>query len=236
MLEKIFENNEYLVINKPAGVLTHGAPHIKESSLVDDLLKEYPDITKVGEDPDRPGIMHRLDRLASGLMVIAKNQASFDNLKSQFQKRTIKKYYTALVHGKIEQADGEINFQIKRSSQGNKMAALPLTFKGEANKDGRQATTEFIVLKKFINYTLLKVKIKTGRTHQIRVHLAAFGHPIVGDDLYGTRKTKDKNKKLGITRLFLVADNLEFSDLQNYRQNFAIKLPNELNEILLKVK
>lgn len=234
--KKIKENKEFLVINKPAGLLVHGAGHIKEKTLADQLLKDYPGLAKVGEDPERPAIVHRLDKLVSGLMVIPKTQASFDNLKEQFQARKIGKEYTALVYGQIETDEGEIDFPIKRSSRGFKMAAIPKTIKKETNPDGRQAITEFRVIKKFINYALLKVKIKTGRTHQIRVHLLAFGHPIAGDDLYSTKKTREKNKKLNLGRIFLVATKLGFKDLDGVGQEFEIGLPKELEEVLEKVK
>ncbi len=232
----INEQPEYIVINKPAGLLTHGAPHIKESNLIDQILTDFPDIANVGEDPFRPGIMHRLDKLASGLLVIARNMDSFDNLKKQFQKRTVSKTYSALVYGQME-GDGErITFPIKRSTKGFKMAAIPNTNKGKKNIDGRQAITDFWVEKKFINYTLLKVKIKTGRTHQIRVHMSAYGHPIVGDDLYGTKKTRIKNKKLNLGRIFLVARKLEFTDLAGEKKTYQINLPTELKEFMKKVK
>ncbi|PIR12937.1 RluA family pseudouridine synthase [Candidatus Falkowbacteria bacterium CG11_big_fil_rev_8_21_14_0_20_39_10] len=234
--KKIKENKEFLIINKPSGLIVHRAGHIKEESLADQLLKKYPKLEKVGEDPSRPGIVHRLDKLVSGLMVIPKTQESFNNLKKQFQERQITKVYTALVYGRIEADEGEIDFPIKRSSQGNKMAAIPKTVKKETNPDGRQAVTEFEVIKKFINYTLLKVKIKTGRTHQIRVHLFAFGHSIVGDDLYSAKKTREKNKKLGLDRIFLAATKLGFKDLDGVYQEFEIGLPEELEEVLGRVK
>ncbi len=232
----IFVNDEFIVINKPAGLIVHGAKHITERSLTDAIIKDFPEVAKIGDDPERPGLMHRLDKLASGLMVIARTQDSFDNLKKQFQKREVAKIYTALVYGKIPQDDGEINFPIDRSTKGFKMAALPLSKNGEANDEGRRAISEFSVIKRFINYTLLRVKIKTGRTHQIRVHLAAYGNPLVGDDLYGTSKTKIKNKKLGLTRIYLVATELSFKDLAGKTHHFQIYLPEEFNELLKKIK
>lgn len=232
----IFVNDEFIVINKPAGLIVHGAKHITEPSLTDALVKDFPEVAKVGDDPERPGLMHRLDKLASGLMVIARTQDSFDNLKKQFQKREVEKIYTALVYGKLTPDDGEINFPIDRSAKGFKMAALPLTKDGESNDEGRKAISEFSVIKKFINYTLLRVKIKTGRTHQIRVHLAAYGYPIVGDDLYGTSKTKIKNKKLNTQRIFLVATDLSFKDLAGQIHRFQTELPNEFKELLEKIK
>ncbi|HAM88101.1 MAG: Pseudouridine synthase [Candidatus Falkowbacteria bacterium GW2011_GWC2_38_22] len=233
--ELIDKTEDYLVINKPAGLLTHGAKHIDETSLTDLLLADYPEIAKVGEDESRPGIMHRLDKLASGLIVIARNDEGYADLKKQFQERAISKCYTALAYGKVEKDEDEINFPIERSAKGHKMAALPITIKGKPSFDGRHAITRFEVLKRYINYTLLKVKIETGRTHQIRCHFSAYGCPLVGDDLYATKKTKLKNAKLNLGRIFLVADNLEFTDLNGERKKYSIELPEELKTFLEKI-
>ncbi|PIV51227.1 hypothetical protein CO115_05295 [Candidatus Falkowbacteria bacterium CG_4_9_14_3_um_filter_36_9] len=232
----IKETDAYLIINKPAHLAAHNAPHIKEITLVDILLAKNPDLKKIGENPDRPGIVHRLDKEVSGIMVIPKTQAFFDNIKNQFKERTVTKRYVALVYGQIKKDDGEINFPISRASGGHKMAALPLSVNGKKNGQGRRALTEFKVIKKFINYTLLAVTIKTGRTHQIRAHLAAYGHPIVGDNLYSTKKTRLLNKKLGVNRIFLVANSLAFFDSMNNRQKFKIDLPKNLKEILKIIK
>lgn len=242
--ETIYENDEYLIINKPAGLIAHGAGHIKEETLADQLIHDYPELVKIGDDPSRPGLMHRLDKLASGLMVIAKTQPSFDNLKLQFQKRTTEKEYCALAFGKIAKDDGVIDFPIMRSAKGFRMAALPKTVKGESNEQGRTAITEFMVAKRYINYTLLSVKIITGRTHQIRVHLSAYGNPLVGDDLYGTRKTKILNQKLknyldigtGENRIFLVAIKLSFNDLSGTIQTYSIPLPDNIQNLLNSIK
>jgi 23S rRNA pseudouridine1911/1915/1917 synthase len=232
----IEENQEYLIIDKPAGLTVHGTKFVKGKTLVDVLLKDYPELAKIGEDPDRPGIVHRLDREVSGLMVIPRTQDSFDNIKKQFQKRTVKKNYTGLCYGAFTKKEGEIDFPIARSVEGYKMAALPKTFKGEANEKGKRAITEFHVLEKFINYTLVKVKIKTGRTHQIRVHMSAFGHPLVGDNLYGTKRTREKNDKLKLGRVFLASCELEFTNLAGERKNYQIDLPNPLKEVLKRIK
>ncbi len=229
----IHETDEFLVINKPAGLAVHG---LGNYTLADWLREKYPGILQVGDDPERPGIVHRLDKDVSGLMVIAKTQAAFNGLKKQFQNRTVKKEYTALVYGKIQKDSAIINFPIKRSREGYKMAAMPATTKGEPNEKGRLAETEFRVLKKLINYTLLKIKIKTGRTHQIRVHLAAYDHPIVGDDIYSTAKTRIQNKKLNLGRIFLIADHLAFTDLTSARQDYKIDLADELKNLLKIVK
>jgi len=243
----IFEDENYLVVNKPAGLAVHGGGNIKEATLADWLINYYPPIKTVGEDLTRPGIVHRLDKDVSGLMVVAKTQAAFDDLKGQFKGREINKEYVALVHGKLAAADGEINFPIKRSQAGHKMAALPLNAadllsrrhprgRDQGNISGlfkaREAITFFKTLKNFVNYTLVRVKIKTGRTHQIRVHFFAYGHPLVGDNLYCTKKTKYKNKKIGLGRVFLVADRLSFRDLAGDKRNFTLDLPSELNACL----
>ncbi|MCD4762357.1 RNA pseudouridine synthase [bacterium] len=234
--ELIEINKEYLVINKPAGLLVHGAPHIDDKTLADDLIKRFPEIIKVGDDPFRPGIVHRLDKLASGLMVIARTNESFTGIKAQFMNREIKKTYTALVFGQTSKDEDEILFPIKRSSKGHRMAALPATEKGEKTTEGRKAISKFKVTKKYINYTLLEIRIKTGRTHQIRVHMSAYGHPLVGDDLYGTKKTKIKNKKINLGRFFLVASRLEFRDLAGKTQKYKISLPEDLKKFLTTIK
>ncbi len=234
ILEK---KKEYFIINKPAGLIVHGADHIKEETLVDILLKKYPKLKSIGEDPMRPAIVHRIDKDVSGLMIIPRTQDSFDNIKKQFQKRTLKKEYTALVYGQIEKEQDEIRFPIKRSRDGYKMAALPETLNGEQDlQGGKRAITNFKVIEKFINYTLVKVSIKTGRTHQIRVHMLAYGHPIVGDVLYNTRKTKERNEKFRLARLFLVANKLSFDDLSGERQEYQINLPDKLENFLEKIK
>lgn len=245
----ISETSDYLVIDKPAGLAVHAGGNLKEPTLADWLLAAYPDIKDVGDDPVRPGIVHRLDKEVSGLMVIAKNQPSFNSLKNQFKERTVKKEYTALVHGQISPEWGEIAFPITRSQDGYKMAALPLgseellSRRHPRNRDqgnidswikSKAALTEFETIKKLVNFTLLKVGIKTGRTHQIRVHFFALGHPLVGDPLYFTRKTAEKNKKINLGRIFLVADHLIFRDLQGAEQEFSLELPEELQAALPK--
>ncbi len=225
-IEIIKETPEYLVINKPAGLVMHPAPAYTDITLVDWLLKHYPKIAKIGDDPERPGIVHRLDREASGLVVIAKTQDSFDNLKNQFQDRLISKKYMALVYGADMLDYGEINFNIERSTQGYRMAAKPI------NQSGKVAITHFNVEHRYHNYTLLSLVIKTGRTHQIRAHLSAFNHPIVGDDLYGGPKQRTQNQKFKLGRIFLVAVELGFADLAGERQDFAIALPEDLQKLL----
>jgi len=227
--ELVSETKDYLVINKPAGLLVHEAPGFDETTLVDLILEKFPDIKNVGDDPIRPGIVHRLDREVSGLMVMARNLDMFEHLKKQFKTRSIKKEYVALVYGAPQKTEGEIKFNIDRSeTQEHKMAAVP-----ENENRGRKAITEFELIEKIGNYSLLVLRLKTGRTHQIRVHLNAFGLPIVGDLVYHPKKLKIKIK---INRIFLHAKTLGFTDLSGNWQEFSSNLPDELKKILQTLK
>jgi 23S rRNA pseudouridine1911/1915/1917 synthase len=222
---------DFLVINKPAGLLVHdNVWPPRRPTVAEVVAKKYPEILSLGDSLVRPGIVHRLDKDVSGLMVIPRTAAMFTYLKRQFQYRTIKKCYTALVYGVLSKSEGVINFNLGRSSDGRKMAARP------TNQDGKAALTEYEVIRQWQNYSLLKVVIKTGRTHQIRAHLAAIDHPLVGDDWYGTNKTKLKNKELALDRVFLVASELSFLDLQKKRQKFTTRLPKQLNDLLKQIK
>lgn len=228
-IEIIKDTDDYIVINKPAGLIMHQASDATEPTVVDWFLRQYSLARSVGEDPERPGIIHRLDKEVSGLVVLAKRQTMFDNVKQQFQQRTIKKKYIALVHGAGLPDEGNINFLIERSSQGHKMAAKPLS------QTGKTAISMFTVKERFHNYTLVEVQIKTGRTHQIRAHFSAYGHPVVGDDLYASKKIRLLNKKLNLGRIFLVAVELAFTDLHGEQQAFSIPLPKELTVTLEKL-
>lgn len=230
-IEIIKKTKNYIVLNKPAGLMVHKAPNREDKTLVDFLIKKYPKIKGVGEDEIRPGIVHRLDKEVSGLMVVALNQESFLNLKQQFKNRTIEKYYTALVYGNLEKDEDVIDFPIKRSSKGFKMAAVPNSFFSEKDTT-REAITKFEVLKRFTNFSLVKIKLETGRTHQIRVHFFAINHPLVGDKLYLNKKMSTKNKKIILDRIFLVSNKLSFTDLKGEKQTFEINIPKNLQEII----
>ena len=222
----INETKDYLIIEKPAGLIVHPANNVFEETLTDLLLQKYPNIADVGEDKTRPGIVHRLDKDVSGLMVIARTQEMFNHLKAAFQAHEIKKEYTALVHGELTRDEGIIDFTIQRAKGRGKMAANP------KESDGRESKTEFDVLKRFKNYTLLKLKPKTGRTHQIRVHLKALGHSIVGDKVYRTKKLVEK---IEMDKIFLHADTLGFFDLEKKWQEYKSNMPNDLNKILKEI-
>lgn len=221
-LNVLFENENLLVINKQAGVIVHPADSTQEMTLVDSLLEQYPDIKDVGDDPIRPGIVHRLDKLASGVMIIAKTQEAFDHLKAQFKERKTEKHYRVLVHGNFSEDHGTINFPISRAKNSGRMAAKPVS------QGGKEAITHYEVLTSFQNFDELDVRIETGRTHQIRAHMFASGHPVVGDKLYKQRRTKEKD----IGRLFLHAYSLAIDLPSGERETFTAPLPHELQTIL----
>jgi len=220
----VSEDDNYLIINKPAGLIVHPSlSHPVNDTLINGVLAYYPRIVSVGEDQLRLGIIHRLDREVSGLMVIPKTQTAFFDLKKQFKQHTVHKEYLALVHGQINHKQGSINLNIARSkTKKHKMAA-------HADGQGKTALTEYSVVQQFSHYTYLQVIIHTGRTHQIRVHFNALGYPLVGDRVYCPRSQKTV-VKLG--RIFLHSYKLGFHDLSGNYREFIQELPGELKELL----
>ena len=210
-LEIISETPDWMVINKPAGLLVHPDAKTPHGTLVDLLIAHDPRIAKIGADPERPGIVHRLDREVSGLMIVAKTQAAFDSLQDQFAQRHVKKTYLALVHGEVSHDEGDIKLSLARSTTKARMAALPRTTRnGEKPEEGGKAAwTHYRVVERFVGATLLELQILSGRTHQIRAHLHAIGHPVIGDALYTIRRT-DRN--VHPARMMLESVALEFND------------------------
>ncbi len=234
----IHENPDYLVVMKPAGLLVHPTMAEEPVTLTSWLLKHYPDVQGVGEDPVRPGIVHRLDRHASGLLVIPRTQPMYKHLKKQFQDRVIKKNYTVLVHGTLENDYDSIDFAIDRGHDG-KMVARPKLNQIKLDtvddiQEGKESLTEFTVTQKFTRYTLLDVRIHSGRTHQIRVHMYAYAHPVVGDVLYFNKNLYRKSD-LELGRMFLHATKLCFTDLSDEEKCFEAELPEELQTYLGKL-
>jgi len=221
----VFEDENYLVINKPAGLLTHSAlpagrqaPGKNQASLVDWLVVQAPAIKTVGDEPaTRPGLVHRLDKETSGVMIVAKTQAAFESLKQQFANRQVKKEYLAWVYGKIAKDQGEINFSIARSESQARMAARPVS------QGGKAALTEFLVLERKPHLTLVQAMPKTGATHQIRAHFFALGHPVVGDPLYKIKRYKQQ----AVSRMLLHARRLGFRDLTGEWREFVVEPPAE---------
>lgn len=225
----IDQTEEFLVLEKPHGLLVHPTDKGEINTLADWVMQKFPQAKKIGDDPNRPAIVHRLDKEVSGLIVIPLTQNSFDNLKKQFQDRTIQKEYTALVHGQMINRSGEINTPIERDKKTGLMKVQ------NAKQGGKVALTIYEVTKKFINYTLLKVQIKTGRMHQIRAHLYSIGHSIVGDKLYQTKDLRKKKKVLP-QRIFLHSHFLKFKDLEGNWMEYHSKLPGELENFLNNIK
>ncbi len=196
-LRIVCEDDDVLVVDKPAGLTVHPAPGHPEHTLVNAVLSHLPELPETG-DRLRPGIVHRLDRDTSGLIIVAKNARAHMNLSDQFRKRSVGKVYLALAEGRLEPRDGVIEAPVGRDrSHRERMAVVD-----EAH--GRAARTGYHVLRYVDGYTLLEVKPETGRTHQIRVHLAAIGHPVAGDRVYGAKGT-------GFPRQFLHAHRLAFN-------------------------
>lgn len=178
-LDIVYEDDDVIVINKPQGMVVHPAPGHDEHTLVNALLYHCPLSTINGTF--RPGIVHRIDKDTSGLLMVAKNDKAHRSLAKQLKDKTNIREYVALVHGRIAEDEGTINAPIGRSLKDRKKQAVV--------KDGRNAVTHFEVLKIYRDYTLVKCILETGRTHQIRVHMKYIGHPLVGDPLYGPKKT-----------------------------------------------
>jgi 23S rRNA pseudouridine1911/1915/1917 synthase len=228
VLDVVYENEDLLVINKPAGLLVHEALKDEHrATVVDGVLERYPEIGEVGDNPSRPGIVHRLDKDVSGLMVIAKTQESFETLKKQFQNRTVKKEYLALVYGALPKDTDTIELKIARSKNKGRMVART------GVQDGKEAFTQYDVLKRFATATYVNVRILTGRTHQIRVHFQALGYPLVGDKLYKVKKMKFR--EIELDRIFLHAHKLSIRLMDGKEKTFTAPLPDELETILTKL-
>lgn len=228
-LKIINETDDWLVIDKPAGLLVHPDASHAAGTLVDLLVAHDPKIAKIGEDPTRPGIMHRLDREVSGLMVIAKTQRAFDDLKRQFAEHSVEKKYLALVHGVIAKDEGDIKFRIARSKTKARMAARP-----EHEEVGQAAWTHYKVITRFTGATLIELTILSGRTHQIRAHLLALDHAIMGDPLYVARR---KSRTTVAPRLLLQAIHLSFNDpASGERKSFDLAPVKAFEEVLKTFK
>jgi 23S rRNA pseudouridine1911/1915/1917 synthase len=186
-LNIIYQDSDIVVLNKPAGIVVHPAPGHGSGTLVNALLYHCPDLGGIGGEI-RPGIVHRLDKDTSGTMVVAKNAEALEALAGQFKARTVRKKYLALVYGEPTKEAGTLDLAIGRHPVHRKQMST-------TTRKGRQAVTSWRVLERFQGITLLELTLETGRTHQIRVHCAAMGHPIVGDQVYGSRKClKDIDK------------------------------------------
>jgi 23S rRNA pseudouridine1911/1915/1917 synthase len=241
--EIIFENDAYLVINKPPGLVVHSDGKTDERTLVDWVIENYPEIENVGEpliirgkdDEEtilkRPGIVHRLDRETSGVMIIVKTDEAFQFFKSAFKDRDISKTYNAIVWGHVKEDDGVIDAPIARSKSDFRKWSAQRGARGQK----RNAVTEYEVLSRFTDdgqkFTLLELKPQTGRTHQIRVHMKYFNHPIICDSLYG----EGKPPVLGFARTALHSRKIEFTDMEGENQAFEAPYPDDFLETIAKL-
>jgi 23S rRNA pseudouridine1911/1915/1917 synthase len=216
----IYEDEALIVINKPAGMVVHPAAGHAHGTLANAVLGYAPGLI-IG-NAERPGIVHRLDRDTSGLIVIAKTDDALKNLQQQFSGRTVHKTYLALAHGRVAVEQGKIDAPLARDPHDRKKFAVV------NNASARAAVTYFRVLQRMPEYTLLQVEPQTGRTHQIRVHLAFIHHPVVGDTIYNRTRNR-----LGLARQFLHAWRIEFAHPRTgARLEFSAPLPDDLREAL----
>ena len=224
-LDVIFENDDVLVVNKPAGMVVHPAAGHATGTLAHAALGHAPEMEGVGGE-QRPGIVHRLDKDTSGLILLAKNDIAHHFLQDQFIQRSIKKTYLALVDGRPPTSNGRVEAPIGRNlRQRKRMAVVPPS-------KGREAVSEYNTLETFPNHTLLEVNPITGRTHQIRLHLAYIACPVVGDTLYGRRQAT-----LPLKRHFLHAIRLSvYIPNETERRTFQAPLPAELEEVLVNLR
>jgi 23S rRNA pseudouridine1911/1915/1917 synthase len=221
-LDIVYEDADLLVINKAPGMVVHPAPGHSDDTLVNALLARYPDLQE-GNNGERPGIVHRLDRDTSGLLLIAKNARTQAALIEQMRRREIVKRYLALVEDVIALEQGSIDAPIGRDPRHRQQMAITAT-------GSREARTHFRVLERFARHTLLLIQLETGRTHQIRVHLKAIGHPVVGDPTYGSGNTIRGSR---LRRQFLHASQLHFTHPTSGKHlEIEAPLPDDLRAVL----
>jgi len=233
-LDVVYEDDELIVVNKPAGIVVHPAAGVMSGTLANALAFHFQQLSKSG-GAVRPGIVHRLDKGTSGLMVVAKTESAHENLADQFRDREIFKSYMALVHGQVEKRTGQIDQPIARD-RGNRTRMAVV-------RGGRPSLSIYRVRKRFERFTLLNVELKTGRTHQIRVHLAWLKHPVVGDEAYGGGRDKTipdhklRSEIANLGRQFLHAEQLGFRHPRTKEEmRFTAPLPADLQAVLNEIK
>jgi len=218
-LEIVYEDEELLVINKPAGLVVHPGTGNWQGTLLNALLHHAPQLAAI----PRAGIVHRLDKDTSGLLVVAKTLRAQTELARQIQARTVKREYLAVVHG-VVRLDGEVAAPVGRDPRSRTRMAVVRT--------GRPSLTRYKVARRFADATLLECSLATGRTHQIRVHMQSLGHPLVGDPVYGGKR-RGESKAIGLRRQALHAARLEFSHpVSGVRRGFTALPPQDLRALL----
>lgn len=227
----IYEDASLVVVNKPAGMVVHIGAGIHSGTLVNALLYHIRQLSTAAGD-ERPGIVHRLDKMTSGLMLVAKDDASHRTLAAAFKERTVRKTYIALVHGRVSRDQGEIEAPVGRDPHHRYRMKI-------GGEKAREALTHFTVIRRFQSFTLLHAMPRTGRTHQIRVHLASIGHPVAGDTAYGAPAKIQLNglDRGTLARTFLHAFKLEFAHPTTGKLlAFEAPLPADLEAFLRKVE
>ena len=222
-LKILYNNHGLLIIDKPAGMVVHPGAGFKGETLASALLYQFQDIKPVGEE-ERPGIVHRLDKDTSGVILVAKTPQMYEYLKDAFKERKVKKEYIALVLGKLEKPHGFIDTPIGKSKRDFRKYDVKNVV------ESKESLTEYKVLEHLDQYTLLLVKLHTGRTHQIRVHFKSIGHPLIGDSLYGGGRTQLP----GLNRQFLHAKKIEVRLPDGTWIEAESELPDDLTAILHK--
>lgn len=239
-LKIIYEDKDILAVNKPAGINVHPDNNYKKISIIQQILEICPEIKNASEDKSRPGVVHRLDRDTSGVLILAKNKDSFEYLKNLFKTRMVKKTYITLLAGKLGKKTGErgiIELPIARSVKNPLLRAA----KGKTRGELKPALTEYKILKFYgtrstVEFTLVEAYPKTGRTHQIRAHFKALNHPVAGDALYGNKKINEELKKIGLARQALHAAGIEFTSISGMRIKIEADPPDDLRSILEKLE
>jgi 23S rRNA pseudouridine1911/1915/1917 synthase len=226
-LDIVYEDEDVVVVNKPAGMVVHPAPGHEAGTLVNALLAYIPGIARMAEDEGessgRPGIVHRLDKQTSGLILVARHAQARHFLQNQFKQRQAEKTYVALVEGRLQPSQGIIDAPIGRDPHNRQRMAV-------VQRGGREAKTVYRLIELLDDYSLVSVQPITGRTHQIRVHLAAIDHPVVGDRVYGYRRDR-----LGVGRQFLHAWKLALTLPSGERREFVAPLPADLHRVLVEL-
>lgn len=215
-----------MAINKPSGLAVHPDGRTTEDTLVDWVLREHPEMKDVG-DPERPGIVHRIDRETSGVLLLAKTEKAFEHLKAQFKNREMHKEYMAFVYGELNESFGTIDRPIGK----NKNDFRRWSADGNTRGEEREAITYFEVLARGEGVTLIKAMPKTGRTHQIRVHFRVIHHPVVADNLYAANKPK----LLGFERTALHARSIEFKDMEGKMVKVEAPYPEDFQKAMEEI-
>jgi len=233
-VEVVYEDDDLIVVNKPAGMVVHPAAGVDSGTLANALAFHFQQLSSTG-GAARPGIVHRLDKGTSGLLVVAKTERTHEHLADQFRDREVFKSYVALVHGQVEKEGGEIDQPIARDPRNRTRMAVV--------RGGRPSLSIYKIRRRFERFTLLDVELRTGRTHQIRVHLAWLKYPVVGDEVYGAGRDKtvinpvirSRIAKLG--RQFLHAEHLGFSHPRTeQKMAFTSPLPKELQALVDEIE